>query len=511
MMLKQSFTVTLLEDVIISQRATTLGGHSTLDYLPGATLLGACAARLYAQLSESDAYTVFHSGQVRFGNAFPLSETHRLCYPMPICWYEPKSSESAIKNGQLRPENLQNYRFKKSGSAEPIQAKPLDNGYIALDGYIAQPAPQLRMKTTINSQTGRTNENQFFGYTSLSQGLRFGFVLEADEAVSATLFTQIVETFNQKLQLGRSRSAEYGNVSVEPADWREDDKTQPKLEKTSEITLWLLADMALQDEWGQPTLIPTPQHFGLPEGQLNLEKTFLHSRYYVPFNSHYRRREWERTVLNQGSVLHLTLTEPIDIDSVIKKLESGVGLYRQVGLGQVWVNPPLLATPQPRLESAPVVTMTTAPQPPDAPLAKWLLAQVEQTNQAQLIEETAKQWIITLKLLYRSAQLLATVPVGGWVGPSVTQWGRVLELAKTPNVTATTIRTRLLTDERAICKTHDPDWTAQVLLEEQKELHNFRQWLQQQVEATSDDVLPALLAQVAWRAINIARTQDFSD
>jgi len=512
-MQKQLFTVTLLEDVIVSQRVAMIGGHNSLDYIPGASLLGASAARLYTELSKQEAYTVFHSGQVRFGNALPLSDTNRLCYPMPNCWHQPKSGASAIQTNradvqvqQLQSENLLNYQFKKY--PEPIQPQPLRSGYIALDGRVTQPAPHIRMKAAINPKTGRAIESQLFGYTSIPQGMRFGFLLEADEQVPKILFNRVVNSLNRTLQLGRSRSAEYGNVMVtKNTDWTEDNKI-PTEAKTSEITLWLLSDLALLDEWGQPTLLPTPQHFGLPEGQLVQEKTFIRSRHYAPFNGHYRRRELERTVLNMGCVLHLALNEPTAIQPLIQKLQAGVGLYRQAGLGQVWVNPPLLLTPQPNLETALAVEKVTAPKPPNTLLAKWILAHVEQSGQVQVIEETADQWISTLRLLYRSAQLLTSAPQGVLVGPSPTQWGRVLELAKTPNLTAANIRSVLFTDDRAICKVHDPDWTTQVFLGSHNNLQNFRQWLQQKVEATPDEDLPVLLAQFARRAVSLARAQE---
>ncbi len=512
-MQKQRFTVKLLKDVIISQRAAMIGGHNSLDYIPGASLLGASAARLYAELSEQEAYTVFHSGQVRFGNALPLSDTNRLCYPMPNCWHQPKSGQSAFQTTrtevdvkQLQPKKLLNYQFKKY--PEHIQPQPLHSGYIALDGRVTHPAHHIRMKAAINPKTGRALESQLFGYTSIPQGMRFGLVLEADAQVPEKLFKQVIKSLDRTLQLGRSRSAEYGNVMVtKNADWTEDNQMPLAEAKIADITLWLLSDLALLDEWGQPTLLPSPQHFGLPEGQLVIEKTFIRSRRYAPFNSHYRRRELERTVLSMGSVLHLALNEPTAILPIIQKLQAGVGLYRQAGLGQVWVNPPLLLTPQPSLESALVVDKVTAPKPPNTLLAKWIMAHVEQSSQAQIIEETVDQWISTLRLLYRSAQLLTSAPQGVLVGPSPTQWGRVLELAKTPNLTAANIRAMLFTDERAICKEHDPDWTSQVFLGSHNNLQNFRHWLQQQVESTPDEELPVLLAQFARRAVHLARAQ----
>ncbi|OAD21233.1 hypothetical protein THIOM_003004 [Candidatus Thiomargarita nelsonii] len=496
-MQKQSFTATLLEDVIISQRAATLGGHSSLDYLPGANLLGAIAADWYSELSEQEAYTIFQSGKVRFGNALPLSETNRLSYPMPLCWHQQKTGAAAIQQKQLQPQNVLNYQLEKY--KEGIQPVQMRNGYIALDGSISQPSRHLRMKTAIDPKTGRASQGQLFGYTSLPQGLRFGFMLEADDDVSTDIFAQLIAKMTGDLRLGRSRYAEYGHVAVKKANWTED-KQSISDKPTTDITLWLLADLALLDEWGQPTLLPTTEHFGLPDGDLNLKKSFIRSRHYAPFNSHYARREQERTVLSMGSVLHFKLKQATDI----QPLEAGVGLYRQAGLGQVWINPQLLQTPQPALEAASIVEKPPKPEQPAIPLAQWLVGQLGQKSQNQEIEKQAKDWLRTLKLLYRSARLLASVPADIPVGPSAAQWGRIRELATKPQVTKEIIHQTLFTGERAICKQDDPDWSAPIFIDN-AETQDFRQWLQQQIEATEDDLLPALLAQVAQQATNIER------
>jgi len=328
-------------------------------------------------------------------------------------------------------------------------------------------------------------------------------VLEADESVSTDLFAQLIAKMTERtLRIGRSRYAEYGQVAVEKANWTEEKQSQSD-KPTTDITLWLLADIALIDEWGQPTLLPTTQHFGLPDGDLNLKKSFIRSRHYAPFNSHYARREQERTVLTMGSVLQFKLKQATDIQPLQKKLQSGVGLYRQAGLGQVWLNPPLLQTPQPALEAANHVEKPPKPEQPDNnPLAQWITEQLGQKSQNQEIEKQAKEWLRTLKLLYRSARLLASRPAEIPIGPSAAQWGRIRDLATKPQITKELIEQTLFTGERPICKENDPDWSASIFIDN-AESQDFKQWLQQQVQATDGDLLPALLAQVAQQATNI--------
>lgn len=503
-MQKQNFTLTLLEEVIISQRATTQGGHSSLDYLPGANLLGAVAAQLYNTLSKKLAYTIFHSGQVRFGNALPLSKSNKLSYPMPLCWHQQKTGEAGIKNGQLQADNILNYQLDTYPEAtQPVQ---LPNGYIALDGSVTQASRQLRIKTLIDPKTGRASNGQRFGYISLAQGMRFGLTISADDEVAAEVFEQIVEQVQGTLRLGRSRYAEYGHVEIKRSDWIED-QIKPAELNTNNLTLWLLSDLALIDEWGQPTLLPTTEHFGLPNGKLVLEKSFIRSRNYSPFNGHYGRRELERNVLSMGSVLYFELEAATNIEPLIKKLQQGVGLYRQAGLGQVWLNPALLSKPKPILQKSIKRKVARKFEAPNLPLANWLQTEVKQNSETVDIEDESKKWLKKLELLYRSAHLLAAAPVGVRIGPSATQWGRVRELAIRPKMTKKVIKQVLFTDEHPICRKNDPEWTAQVYVEAEKS-QNFQDWLKTLIDKTEAEKLPALLAQIARQAIDIAREKE---
>ncbi len=498
----QRFTIQLLENVVISQRAATIGGHNSLDYLPGATLLGACASNLYKTLSKADAYTVFYSGKIRFSNALPLSETNKLSYPMPLCWHEQKTGKKAInKNNQLLPENVLNYQIKQyPDRVQPVQ---LRNGYIAIDGSLTQPQTEFKMKTAIDAETGHASTGKLFGYSSILKGMSFGFKLEADEDIPPKLFQKVIDNFNGNLALGRSRSAEYGNVKITPANWKEDQKATE--DKTQELTIWLLSDLALLDKNGQATLLPTTQDFSLPNGKLNLKKSFIRSRHYAPFNGHYRLREMERNVLTMGSVLHFSLNEPIEVQTI----QTNIGLYRQAGLGQIWINPPLLKTEKPKFETNTSSFKKKVPKQPDLPLATWLLNKMGQNIQTQKIEKEAKEWLKELNRLYHSARLLSATPRGIRIGPSPTQWSRVLELTKTPNITKAEIQEQLFYDEKtAICKEADPEWTAEVYLKEKEKVNNFKQWLQKQIDTSKYKELPTLLGHFAKQAIDIAREKE---
>jgi len=192
----QQFKVTLLEDVVTRKRAANEGGHESLDYLPGITFLGAVAAHLYPQLSDSDAYTLFHSGKVRFGDALPLSKLGgQLSYPMPFCWYRKKRDKWGP---QMELRNYQHREYPKRIQEEQIRGNYLSFQYDSKnDDRFTKIVPKLRMKTAINPNTGTAKNEQLFGYTSLPMGQEFVFNLEADFADddrSQYLFEQVVDT-----------------------------------------------------------------------------------------------------------------------------------------------------------------------------------------------------------------------------------------------------------------------------------------------------------------------------
>ena len=93
---RRALRLTLLDDCVFSARNATEGGHHSLSRIPGQTLLGAAAARLYGTFIErgDDAYTAFHSGRVRFLDGLP-SDADAIAYPVPLAWHRPKSGGDA--------------------------------------------------------------------------------------------------------------------------------------------------------------------------------------------------------------------------------------------------------------------------------------------------------------------------------------------------------------------------------------------------------------------------------
>jgi hypothetical protein len=57
-----------LDDLVLSASAASAGGHRSLRLFPGAVLRGLFASHLYDE-PNIDTYRLFHSGELRFGDA----------------------------------------------------------------------------------------------------------------------------------------------------------------------------------------------------------------------------------------------------------------------------------------------------------------------------------------------------------------------------------------------------------------------------------------------------------
>lgn len=422
--------ITLQDDCIFSERNATEGAHQALDYIPGGALLGAVAARLYAELGNNQAFDWFHSGKMRFGNAYPLVDGKRT-FPMPACWHQAKG-KSPIEDGKL--DNHQIWRLDEcENHALPDNQQPqqLRAGYLSLDGYIAKTNKSFRMKTAIDADTGRAKESALFGYDALQAGQRFYAQIHCDDAMTEADITQLKATLNKPLLLGRSRSAEYGRATVEIL------QTQPALSSEQpnnlKITLWLLSDLMALDEYGQPILSPAPQHLGLPKGELVAENSFLRTRRYSTWNAHKQGYELERQVISKGSVLVYQLESSLT-DEHLQLIAAGLGVERQAGLGQVWLNPPLLADKQPHFEKSVASLADKAkelPKPAKEPeLIAWLRKQQSDSGSKQNFARDAKRIARGYQALMESTRGLKGLDASVHVGPSHSQWGAVLAAAK---------------------------------------------------------------------------------
>ncbi len=414
-----SFDVELIGDVVLSARGATLGGHSSLSYLPGRVLLGAAASRSYRELEEAGlAFHVFHSGRVRFSPAYPVTSGGEATVPVPLSLHREKLAMGG--DGRVEVHNL---ALPVEWPEQPAQ---LRQGYVSDGAERVDPPRDYRLKSSRRiREEGRGKEEKdkphgaLFGYESIRAGARFRFEVVVDEGLGAQVEETLVRALTEgPLFLGRSRSAEYGEVRIT--------RTEAPVGLTGgsaegeEVSLLLVSDAALRDARGVITATPAPELFGLRDARLVAARSFVRARRWSPFNGQWGRHGVERQVLVAGSVLTFAGLSVGDRRALEGLEQTGVGDHRAEGLGRVLVAPVLLARERFALVDAGAGRVAVAPvEVGSRPAPHPLLAWAEKREAARRVDEDA--FSASLEWKRRLSRHAAEV--------GRAQWGHLRELA----------------------------------------------------------------------------------
>lgn len=366
--------IELLEPTIVSESSASVGGHHCLDYLPGRLFLGV-AARLYASLGR-DAWTVFHSGKVRFLDAYPCrkfdanpraaaASLATVARPTPLSLHAIKGAAASVgKSQHPRWYNLASAEHQPDPNAQYNQRRGdyVFVGESANDARLVRPISvvhQTFWKTAMDPKKGpRPRESHIFQYEAIQAGQTFATCVQFDSEVDESLVETILEAICGDQTLGRARTAEFGRAMVTrmkdlqgPSNTPEPlEALQARIGSTSRLLIYLTADLALLNTvHGTVRLAPEGADFGLGEGwKIDPDASFLRFRSYDRFNSFQNTHEIQRQVIARGSVLVFVHDNPLtapEIQRLYQHQLSGIGLERQEGLGQFEVQPSWLSQP----------------------------------------------------------------------------------------------------------------------------------------------------------------------
>ncbi len=422
-------TLRLHEPLVISATNATEGLYRSLDFIPGSALLGAVAAQLYRDFKRTgQAEAVFHSGRVRFANILPKG-----AQPVPLSLYRPKEEGEAA--GAVF--NLLHGRSEDS----TVQLKQLREGYVqpAGEGRFVriQPKRQLKLRTAIESETGRAAESQLYSYQAISPEWDWSGHIDCDDDALADVLYERLSRIGT-LRIGRSRSAHYGTVTLQvtpPQTVSEDRLPLVTLDGQAYLLLWLTSDLMVYDRYGRPDTLPSLQALGLLEGgEARLpQQFFVRTRRYAPYNAYRGCYDLNRQVITAGSVLAYPVTDAVrNLNPVV--LSRALGAHREQGLGQV-----ATAEEVARLLSQPTLKLldqvpddrssSTRQAQQDMPvLIRWL----KQRHGARICRNELERWMMQhlyeeVRSLYRAAYRQALVPP---YGPGPTQWNRLRNFAE---------------------------------------------------------------------------------
>lgn len=359
------FTCCFLSDIVLPSTANTEGNVGRLDFVPGSNFLG-MVARFYPDFGV-DAFTVFHGGSVRFGDASPLLGNER-GYRMPSCFFAPKGMdfEEALQAGTL----VNHHCIETFDPA--VQLKQMRTGHVTPSGALIEAKYRYSQKSAYDRDKRRSRDEMMFGYSALSKGSAFGFEVTFD-GVNTELEERVVATLLGEQRLGKSRSAQYGRVVIVEREMPSGFEHGTVMEDEP-LILYADSRLALFDAQGMPTLRPEPEHLGISSGRVIWEKTQIRTALYTPYNGARQTKDYARAVIEKGSIIVLEGVAPVDAE----KLKQGVGAFLSEGFGRLLLNPAFAQGQHPAFETGVPDSAETMPSEEtlgeDSDLLKWLRA-----------------------------------------------------------------------------------------------------------------------------------------
>lgn len=329
------YELTLLDDVVLSQKTATAGDHKSLDYIPGSAILGAIAARFYNAFDKEAAWKIFHSANVRFCNAYPQINGSR-SIPMPLTMH---SEKTPCKGAESKIHNF--IQFKKE---EGIQYKQARGGFVVENGAtLSKELPQKtsRMRTAINAHTGAAAESQLYGYESLDAGQHFvGKILWSD-SVDADM-AKIISIFREgeTIHIGRSKTASYGRARIAPKNTA---AASPQSVQGNSFSIIAISDLFLRNSrTGMPELSLQPEALGLNGGNWTIDysKTFVRPNTVFQYNSYRKELEIQKTLISKGSVFTFRSNSPLteqEMSNIQSCVANGIGFSKEQGFGEIGI------------------------------------------------------------------------------------------------------------------------------------------------------------------------------
>lgn len=326
------FKCTLLSDVIISHSSSTEGNQFSLDFIPGNNFLGIVASSIYKKVNALD---VFHSGKVRFGDANPSIEGRCRGLRVPNVMFYPKLKKAS-------EECYIHYLIPNPDADEikGLQLKQCREGFYAFAESKGTPIDfdkNFAIKSAYDSRKRRSEDGKMFGYQSLPEGLVLYFEIESD--LDEATNKQIAEALCGTRNVGHSRTAQYGLVKIEKADYQEISSTAKTFVKDGKRYAAVYADgrLIFLDENGEPTFRPKASDLGFlgKDDKIDWSKSQIRTFQYSPWNGKRHTYDTDRCGIEKGSVLVVECASSPSVSTY-------VGNYQNEGFGKVIYNPAFL-------------------------------------------------------------------------------------------------------------------------------------------------------------------------
>lgn len=249
--IEQFFCIKTISPVIIAQQRGEQNTVSAADYFPATAIRGMLAGRLLNQINQEDAHLnhLFHAalldGSVIFKNAYPVANGH-FYLPAPLGLQTEKGDSgkglyNILEKIPVEKETANGYACKKT-------TRPA-GGWLHIKAGNYHRHEPLKSFHFHNSRKdyrveGKSEEGGIFYYESLEEGQ----VFQGSVYGPRTVIQQLKESMGSSFacSMGRSRSAQYGEVSFSFIDQPVNDPiTLPSISEASSCCCLLLNSPAI--------------------------------------------------------------------------------------------------------------------------------------------------------------------------------------------------------------------------------------------------------------------------
>ncbi|UAM97268.1 hypothetical protein K8354_13190 [Polaribacter litorisediminis] len=331
-MKEEFYKCTLLSDVVLNSSLATEGNMSTLDYIPGSNFLGIVAGKMYSKLKPEEAFDVFHSGLVSFGDA-TISSNESIGYAMPSSLFMDKlNNEIGTDTSKVYLHHLlnkNNHPLRETDQTR-LQLKQQRAGYVFSDGKTLKSIKKnFAIKSAQDRKTRNSKDGAMFGFESLGKGQEFIFsVCFKDDK-----YMKVVSDSLTGIQrLGKSKNAEFGQVQIQrianPA-------TISSFKNENYVLVYAQSNLCFNNEFGQSTFEPTEEQLGISSGKINWEKSQVRTYSYSSWNFKRNTTNSQRDCILKGSVFYVE-------NRVLENTSNQVGLHQAEGFGRILYNPEFL-------------------------------------------------------------------------------------------------------------------------------------------------------------------------
>lgn len=325
------FKCTLVSDIVLNSKLATEGNMTTLDFIPGSNFLGIAAKHLYGKVTSEEAFQLFHSGDVKFGDGKTATRQNEITYAVPFAFFQDKLKSKLDQDPVYLHHLIKNDNHPKDDKGTPLQLQQSRAGYISAKGnFVKEIQKKFSLKSAYDRDSRTSKTGNMFGFEALPAGESFIFSIQSQ---SEDLLEKVEKVILGTQSLGKSKTAEFGQVTIEKFPVQDEIKS---FDTNGEFVLvYAESNLCFFDPIGQPTFQPTVNDLGLETGEIDWGKSQVRIYSYSPWNGQRKTTSTQRHCILKGSVFYVK-------EATFSSTSKYVGNYQAEGLGKVLYNPVFL-------------------------------------------------------------------------------------------------------------------------------------------------------------------------